>query len=141
MKISRETGTGYCGALILATLARSTDDEDERAKALSEGEQLLERGCLSHNYYEFYIDGMDGALERQEWGLVDQYASALEAFTRIEPLPRTDFFIARGRALLKYGLGSRDNVLMQKLRSLYDEAERVGLKTSLSAFDEALNCK
>jgi len=65
MKISRETGVGYCGALILATLARATDDAHERAEALSEGERLLEEGSVSHNYYEFYIEGMEDALERR----------------------------------------------------------------------------
>jgi class 3 adenylate cyclase/tetratricopeptide (TPR) repeat protein len=138
MKISRETGTGYCGSTILATLARATDDADERAEALSEGERLLDEGCVSHNYYEFYIEGMEGALERQDWKLVERFAEAMEAFTRIEPLPRTDFFIARGRALAAFGRGSRDDKTMQELKRLRDEGERVGLKTALSALDEAL---
>jgi hypothetical protein len=138
MKISRETGTGYCGPLILATLARATDDADERTEALSEGERLLDEGCLSHNYYEFYIEGMEGAQERQDWNLVERYAAAMEAFTSIEPLPRTDFFIARGRALAALGRGSRTDSTMQELKCLRDEAERVGLKAALSALDKAL---
>ena len=141
MSISRQTGAGYCGPLILATLARATNDADERAKALSEGQQLLDEGCVSHNYYEFYIDGMEGALERQEWKLVHRYADALEVFTRIEPLPRTDFFITRGRALSNFGSGSRDEESTQRLRNLRDEAELIGLKTALSAFDIALDAR
>jgi tetratricopeptide (TPR) repeat protein len=138
MKISHETGTGYCGALILATLARATDNADERTDALSEGQRLLDEGCLSHNYYEFYIEGMEGALERRDWELVERYAEALKAFTSIEPLPRTEFLIARARALAAFGRGSRDDVTMQELKCLRDEAERVGLKTALSALDKAL---
>ena len=141
MKISRETGTGYCGALILATLARASDDGDERAEALSEGQRLLDEGCLSHNYYEFYIEGMEGALERQDWESVEQYAEALEAFTTIEPLPRTDFFIARGRALVAFGRGGRDDGTMQELKRLRDEAERVGLRPVLSALNMALSAQ
>ena len=138
MKISRETGTRYCGSSILATLARATDDADERAKALSEGERLLNEGCVSHNYYEFYIEGMDGALERQDWTLAERYAEALETFTSIEPLPRTDFFIARGRALAAFGRGRRDDATMREIKGLREEAERVGLKLALSALDKAL---
>ena len=138
MKISRETGTGYCGPLILATLARATDDSNERTEALSEGERLLDEGCLSHNYYEFYIEGMEGALERQDWKLVERYAEALEVFTSIERLPRTDFFIARGQALAAFGCGGRDDATMHDLKCLRVEAERVGLKTALSALDKAL---
>ena len=138
MKISHETGTGYCGPLILATLARATDDADKRAEALSEGERMLDEGSISHNYYEFYIEGMEGALERQDWKLVERYAEAMKAFTSIEPLPRTDFFIARGRALAAFGRGNRKDAAMQELRHLHTEAERIGLKIALPALDEAL---
>jgi class 3 adenylate cyclase/tetratricopeptide (TPR) repeat protein len=138
MKISREAGTGYCGPLILATLARATDDADERAEALSEGERMLDEGSVSHNYYEFYIEGMEGALERQDWKLVERYAEAMEAFASIEPLPRTDFFIARGRALAAFSCGCRKDATMQELRRLHIEAERIGLKIALPALDEAL---
>jgi hypothetical protein len=62
----------------------------------------------------------------------------LEAFTSIEPLPRTDFFIARGRALAAFGRGNRKDAAMQELRRLSDEAERIGLKIALPALDEAL---
>ena len=137
MKISREMGAAYCGALILATLARATDDADERAESLSEGERLLEEGSVSHNYYEFYTEGMEDALERQEWEAVERYSEALEVFTSMEPLPRTDFFIARGRTLAAFGRGLRDDATMQEIKSLRDEAERVGLKLALPALDKA----
>ncbi|MEE9590530.1 MAG: adenylate/guanylate cyclase domain-containing protein, partial [Hyphomicrobiaceae bacterium] len=82
MTISRETGIGYCGPSLLATLACATDDESERMEALSEGERFLKDGCVGHNYFEFYIEGMEGALERRDWALVDRYSSALEDYTR-----------------------------------------------------------
>jgi hypothetical protein len=138
MKISRETGVGYCGPLILATLARATGDADERAEALSEGERMLDEGSISHNYYEFYNEGMEGALERRDWELVERYAEALEDFTSIEPLPRTDFFIARGRALAAFGRGGRDGAMIDELRRLRDEAERIGMTTALPALEAAL---
>ena len=85
MKISRETGIGYCGSLILATLARATDDADERAEALLEGERLLDEGCVSHNYHEFYMEGIEDALERQDWKLVERYAEAMWSTRRVRP--------------------------------------------------------
>jgi len=141
MEISRETGTGYCGPLILATLARATDDADERAEALSEGERMLDEGSVSHNYYEFYIEGMEDALERQDWKLVERYAEAMKAFTSIEPLPRTDFLIARGRALAAFGRGGPDVATLDELRRLRDEAERIGFATSLPALEGALGAE
>ncbi len=62
----------------------------------------------------------------------------MEAFTRNEPLPRTDFFIARGRALAAFGRGSRDDKTMQELKRLRDEAGRVGLKLAIPALETAL---
>ena len=70
--------------------------------------------------------------------MVERYAEALEAFTSMELLPRTDFFIARGRALAAFGRGRRDEATMQEIKSLRDEAERVGLGTVLSSLDKAL---
>ncbi len=137
IEISRETGIAYRGATILGTLARATGDPDERDAALSEGERLLDEGCVGHNYFEFYMEGMEGAIERQDWALIDRYASALEEYTLAEPLPRTNFYIARGRALAAHGRGKRDDAIMEELKRLREKAARVGLKTALAALDKA----
>jgi len=81
---------------------------------------------------------MDACLDSGEWDEVDRYADALEDFTRVEPLPWCDFFIARGRALSAYGRGQRDETTMEKLRRLHDEADRVGLMMALPEIDAAL---
>ena len=94
----------------------------------------MKKIIYSITYNETTLD----ALERQDWKLVERYAEALEDFTSIEPLPRTDFFVARGRALEAFGRGSRDDATMQEIKRLRDEAERVGLRTALSALDKAL---
>src|SRR5262249_45653739 len=39
------------------------------------------------------------ALSTRPWDSVEHYAAMLEDFTRAEPLPWSDLFIARGRAL------------------------------------------
>ncbi len=138
MEISRETGVGYVGPAILGVLARATDDLDERDAAMSEGERLLDEGCVGHNYFEFYMDGIEGALEREDWEEVDRYAALLEDYTLAEPLPRTNFYIARGRALAAHGRGDRDDVTIKKLRDLRDEAARMELNSVVPAFDEVL---
>ena len=62
----------------------------------------------------------------------------LEEFTRPEPLPWCDFFIARGRALAAWGRGQRDDEILAELHHLRAEAERIGLTTALPALDETL---
>ncbi len=137
--ISRETGIGYVGAAILGTLALAHKDATKREQALREGEEILRRGCVSHNYFEFYEDAMEVCLNIGDWKRVNYYASALEKYTQKEPLPRTDFFIVRGRALASVGHGNHDDFTLQELRRLRDEAQRVGLKLALPAIEAALS--
>ena len=69
---------------------------------------------------------------------MDRYAAALEDYTRAEPLPLSDFFIARGRALAAFGRGRRDAALAAELERLRHDADRVGLRIALPALETAL---
>jgi class 3 adenylate cyclase/tetratricopeptide (TPR) repeat protein len=138
MSIARETGIGYVGAAILGTLALSAQAPEPRDQFLSEGEELLRAGCVGHNYYEFYRDAIENCLNIGDWQRVERYASALEAYTRAEPLGWSDFIIARGRALADHGRGKRDKATMSELERLRGEAESVGLKPAIPALDVAV---
>ena len=109
-----------------------------RQTALAEGERLLAAGCVSHNYFWFYRDAMEAALGAGEWDEVDRYAASLETYTRPEPLPWTDFFVARGRALAAVGRGRADAAPSAALIRLQDEGQRLGLVTALPAIEAAL---
>ncbi|MEJ2176904.1 MAG: hypothetical protein P8Y12_02880 [Gammaproteobacteria bacterium] len=137
--ISKETGIGYVGAAIFGALALTHKDVNKRESYLKEGEEILHGGCVSHNYFEFYQDAMETCLELGDWQRVNHYASALDKFTQAEPLPRTDFFIARGRILALFGQGNRDHSTIQELQRLHDEANNVGLKYALPAIKSALS--
>jgi len=138
LAISRESGIAYSGPRILGFLALTTDDPDERKRAIEEGESILRSGAVAHNYLWFYRDVMEAALNLEDWGVAESYAQALEDFTRTEPLPWSDFFIARGRALTAFGRGGRDAATIDALRRLRDEAERIGWTTSLPEIEAAL---
>ena len=69
---------------------------------------------------------------------MERYAAALETFTSAEPLPWTSLFIAKGRALAKFGRGKSDDATMEELQHLLDEAKRVGLIMALPALEGAL---
>ena len=122
----------------MGTTAVAASDPSIREKALAEGEEIIRRGCNAHNVLWFYRDAMEATLSVGDWDGVERYAAALEDYTRPEPLPWSDFFIARGRVFAAYGMSKRDDATMQKLRRLRDEADRVGLNTALPAIEEAL---
>ncbi len=136
--IARDTGIGYVGPQLLGKLAETTTDPERRRRALDEGERLLTEGAVSHNHFRFRRSAMEACLSARQWAEAERHASALEDYTRPEPLPWSDFFIARSRALAAFGRGRRDEATMQELRRLRDEAARVGIKSALAALDDAL---
>jgi DNA-binding SARP family transcriptional activator/tetratricopeptide (TPR) repeat protein len=137
-RISRETGSGYTGPSILGLLARATDDPDRRHTALHEGEALLAQGAVGHNFIEFYEDAMEACLQCGDWKNAERYTDALEAYVGDEPLPLTDFLVARCRALIAFGRGQRDEDLIDELERLIGEAREVELMLPIPTMERAL---
>ncbi|MCP4471175.1 MAG: AAA family ATPase [Gammaproteobacteria bacterium] len=133
-----ESGMTFGGPIALGILALSAEDSRQCYKALAEAEAILDAGSVGHNYLNFYEDAMEACLQIEDWDEVDCYAQALQDYTRSEPLPRSDYFIARGRALAAHGRGDRDPATLAELQSLSMEAVKNGLNMSLRALAHAL---
>src|SRR6266550_3399124 len=112
-KLCQEFSPRFAGPSALATIARITESDEERRDALAAAERLLEQGGVGHSELQFYVSAIDGALEQREWSEAERYASALEDYARAEPVPWTDFFIARGRALAAAGRGAVDRAALE----------------------------
>jgi tetratricopeptide (TPR) repeat protein len=136
--ISRESGIAYIGPMLLGALARLTDDAEERRAALAEGEALLAAGSISHNYLWFYHEAIETALAGSAWADALRYAAALEDYTRGEPLPWAEFYVARGRALATWGQGAREVATVGSLRRLREQAQAARLTCALPALERAL---
>jgi tetratricopeptide (TPR) repeat protein len=138
LEIGRDTGMAFTGPRILSAIALVTEDPERRRSALEEGEAILRSGAVSHNHFWFNREAIEASLNIGDWESVERYAVALEDFTRPEPLPWCDFFIARGRALAAWGRGRRDAEALAELGRLREEAERAGFMTALPALAAAL---
>jgi hypothetical protein len=138
---AEETGFDYLGPLILGALAWACADPNERRAALERGEAALDAEAISHNHLWFYRYGMEAGLEMDDWPRVERYAAALEDYTRAQPLPWADFFIARGRALAAFGRGAGDAHVMAEIARLREAAEEVGFKIAIPALDAALGAE
>ena len=136
--ISRDTGFKFRGATALGVLAGVTDDPAIRRQALKEGERVLREGSVSHNYFWFYRDAMEICLKLGDWDGAERYAEALADYTRPEPLPWSDFHIARARALSAHGRGKRDEATMDELQLLCDQAKRAGLRLAVPDLESAI---
>jgi class 3 adenylate cyclase len=138
LAIGRETGMAFLGPALLGWLALFTDNDAERRAAVAEAEGLLAAGSVSHNYFFFYPAAIEAALATEDWDGAERYAAALEAYTRAEPLPSSDFVIARCRALAARGRGERDAATAERLHALRDHAAGAGLRNALGALEAAL---
>jgi tetratricopeptide (TPR) repeat protein len=98
--LSREACPTYCAPWAFAALALASTDRSQIDALLAEGEQLLSRDCVSHNYLEFYHLGIEVGLRAGDLQRTQKYAAALEAYTHDEPLPWSALVIRRARALV-----------------------------------------
>lgn len=127
LAISRETGIGFVGPWILGHLAVTTKDPIERHAALTEGEEILRKGAVSHNHLWFFRYAISASLDSQDWDGAERYSTALEDYTRPEPLPWADFFIRYGRAVIAHVRCHPGRQPACKLGDLLAEAERLGI--------------
>jgi class 3 adenylate cyclase/tetratricopeptide (TPR) repeat protein len=118
VNILRDVGMTFFGPLVLANAARLTEDHEQQSLLLAEAEDILKMGCVSHNYFWFYRDAIEGALKTKDWSRAERYADALEDYTSSEPLPWSDLFVARARALVRVGRGERGPHLVDELNRL-----------------------
>jgi class 3 adenylate cyclase/tetratricopeptide (TPR) repeat protein len=136
--ISRKTGVNFIGPFVLGAMALATSDPDARRDALREGQEILEHGCVSHSYFWFYRDAIDVSLDQSDWAAAESYALAIDTYFGAASPPWPAFVAARGHALADFGLrGPRDSVV-ERIRSLRDQAMRLGMKPKLPALDAAL---
>ena len=105
---------------------------------MEEAKGVLRAGCVGHNHFWFNRDAIETCLGIGDWDGADRHAAALEDYARPEPLPWSDFFVARGRALAAHGRGERGEAALGELERLRDEANGVGLKAAVPAIEQAL---
>ena len=77
----------------------ASDAPTARQEALKEAEELLRAGAVSHNHLLFPRDAIEAYLEAGDWEGVERSAAGLAQYTRSEPLPFSNFYVARARAL------------------------------------------
>jgi class 3 adenylate cyclase/tetratricopeptide (TPR) repeat protein len=133
-----EAGRRHFGPALYGVLALAADDASEQTAALREGESLLEAGAASHNHFRFGASAIEVMLKQGNWDGVERYCAQLERYAEGEPLPWSDFFVARGRALARFGRGERSAKLRASLGEQRDTAARAEFNLALPALDAAL---
>jgi tetratricopeptide (TPR) repeat protein len=127
----------YCGPWILGTLARVTDDAEECERCLDEAESLLQGSGPAHNHLGFALEGMEACLEHGDFARALRCADRLESAFAAEPVPFTQFLVARARALVAWAQGERGSDLRSEIQRLIAQARSEGLLPHLTALERA----
>ncbi|MEP6656269.1 MAG: adenylate/guanylate cyclase domain-containing protein [Betaproteobacteria bacterium] len=125
LALSRETGIGFCGPMVLGLMALCAVDDQTRQRHAAEAEAVLAAGCISHNYFFYYRYAIEAALDRDDFAAAMHYADALEAYTHAEPLPYSEMLIRRARTLATFKRDPRDPACLAELESLMAETQRL----------------
>jgi class 3 adenylate cyclase/predicted ATPase len=123
LALAREFGMGFCGPMILGLFQRMATDSRSRERYAAEARTLLEQGCVAHSQIAYYRLALEDAIARHEWPRALEYVGAMAAYTRREPLPYTDFLMARGRTLVALAAQPQDPVLRAELAALQAQAK------------------
>jgi class 3 adenylate cyclase/tetratricopeptide (TPR) repeat protein len=133
VEMARET-PGFALAQGLALLAMIASDATEREAALVEGEQVAV-GAIRHDFVYFNRFAIEACIAAKDWAGVQRYATALEQGLAEEPLPMSNFLVARARAIAAAGRGRKDET---ELRRLLGEANHIGWRVVVPSLEMAL---
>ena len=134
-----EGGMTFRGPTALGINALLETDEVERRALMQAAEELLSRGCVSHNYLEYYEYAIQACLRFQEWDEVTRFCNALEDYIQNEPLARCVLMAARGRLLADFGRGRRDPELAAELQRLHRQFSAAGMDFFLPEIESAIS--
>jgi hypothetical protein len=129
---------GHIGPWAYGVRALVETDPVARVRFLDEGERQLALGCVSHNHVQLRELAIEALLEIGDWNGVDANCARIRAYTADEPLPMSEFVIARGTALARFGRGDRSDALHESLIGLQVEGTDAELNTFLPAIASAL---
>jgi hypothetical protein len=138
LETARKTGIQFLGPDLLGQVAVLTEDDAMRRRSLAEGEELLRVGSVGHNHLRFLRHAIEASLNARAWDEADRYTQALEEYTRPEPLPWSDFWIAWGRTLAAHGRDPWNAATIHNVRRVLEEAELIGMVPGISALQRAL---
>ncbi len=139
LEIVRETGTAFIGPTVLVVSAGLTDNAEKRSAYLYEAEDILQAGCVSHNYFHFTRNAIELSVKIEDWDSLERYALQMEAYTEDQPLEWAEFMIDRGRALAAWNQGKRNTDILNEIKRLHEQGKQAGLKLILTELQDVLS--
>jgi tetratricopeptide (TPR) repeat protein len=137
-KIDELKAHTFIGPWLLSTQAYFASDWAEAKNILLQGEKLLEKGCIGHNYYRFYVAAIEVSLSHKKIDKTNDYIDKFKTYIGSEQVPWANFYLARAEFLNQVQEGS-DKTDSSLGRSLIETAQEAKLLSSIPLIDEALS--
>jgi class 3 adenylate cyclase/tetratricopeptide (TPR) repeat protein len=134
----RDLGMQFSGPKSLSALSRAVEDRTECNRLLLEGEEQLRAGAVGHNHFWFYRDAIEAMLAAGDAAGALRYVAALEHYTLGEPLPWSQLFVARGRAIARALRGGVDEAVQRDLAAVRAALLAAELRAFLPPVEVAL---
>jgi len=97
---ARSTGYAFHGPSITSALAVVVEDRARRRMLIDEALNTCLAGCVGHNYFRVYADGIDVAYDLGDIEFLQRVIAVAADYPEGEPLAWSDFQSMRGLALL-----------------------------------------
>ena len=116
----------FIGPWICGTRALLSQDAGTAQAWLAQGQQLIDAGCVGHNYFWFYKHAMQTSLDFRWPDAALGYAQLLEDHTRSQPAPWASVFIERCRLIAESQISPVTLAGAQRLQQLLQILQRTG---------------
>ena len=133
-KVEALHAESFIGPWLLGTQALVTDDITVGEDCLTRGQQMLEQGCIGHNYFRFHTAAMEFGVHHQRPDIVTIHQQSLKHFTKTEPTPWSDFYITRASLLINIMQGK--TIDDSQRQDLLSQGQKGGLITALAKLNE-----
>ncbi len=137
-EFAMEASPALSGPWLLGLLASVAADIETVDEVEGRANPIFDKGCVGHNQIWYHRCLIDAALRFGDWDRASRHADALEAFLANEPFVWSEYFVARGRTLVRVGRGEVSPEISQKLNELAVRAEQLGFLDSRKALVSAL---
>ncbi len=121
-----DTSRAFIGGWTLGALALVADNPTLRDRALKNGRDLCNHGMNGEAVLHFLRFAILTSSNNKMWNQLEHYVKMLEDFTKKDPLPWADFYMAYGRTMVKVAQGDQTDRVAKELADILKKATCMG---------------
>lgn len=133
-----EASRAFIGGWTQGILALVADSPVLMRRALEDGDELCTSGMNGEAVLHFLHYAIMTCSKNKMWDQLGHYVQMLEDFTKDDPLPWADFYVAYGRALAKAAQSDQSDEVAVELKKILEKAICMGYTGSVAEIRASL---